>query len=243
MDTDEAKRILALYRPGDTDSPDPRMAQALKLAREDPQLAAWFGQHCAAHVKFAAEPEAATAPPVLKESPPADAEHTLLLNRPVFIMAAIAGLTLLAAALWSHFNSPPKNTFDSYRDRMARLVQRSDPMKTAATDQAQIRQYFRAQEGAADFSLPKNLEKLPGAGAAVFNWHSQPVSLLGLDAGGGTNLYLFLIKQSAFANPPTPGQPQFNRVGRLMTASWTLGDTIYLLTGPVDEAALKSYEE
>jgi hypothetical protein len=116
-------------------------------------------------------------------------------------------------------------------------------MKTAATDQAQIRQYFRAQEGAANFSLPKNLEKLPAAGAAVFTWHSQPVSLLGLDAGGGTNLYLFLIKQSAFPNKSTPDQPQFNRVGTLMTASWTVGDTIYLLTGPMDEAALKGYTE
>jgi len=242
MDSDEAKRILARYRPGDTDSPDPRMAQALKLAREDPQLAAWFGQHCAAHVKLPVEPEA-VAPPVLKGHSDTAAGRFLLMNRPVIIMVVVASVALLAAALWVHVNSLPQNSFDSYRDRMARLVQRSYPMKTAATDQVQIRNYFLANQGAAHFSLPRNLEKLPGAGAAVFTWHSQPVSLLGLDAGGGTNLYLFLIKQSAFVKASIPGQPQFISVGRLMTASWTVGDTIYLLTGPVDQAVLKSYME
>jgi hypothetical protein len=240
MDSNEAKRILALYRPGDTDSPDPRMAQALKLAREDPQLAAWFGQHCAAHVKFPAEPEAVTAAPVPKDRPSAGTEH---LNLRVMIVMAGAGLALLGAVLyWTHPHSLPPNTFDSYRDRMARLVQRSYPMKMNGTDQAQIRQYFRAHDGAVNFTLPKNLEKLAGAGASVFTWNSQPVSLVGLEAGGA-NLYLFLIKKSAFASAAIPAQPQFLRVGRLMTASWSVGDTIYLLTGPMDEAGLKSYTE
>ena len=215
------------------------MAQALKLAREDTQLAAWFGQHCAALVKFPAEPEGVTAAPVPKHRPSAGTER---FNRLVKIVVGLAGLTLLTAALWRHFYSLPPNTFDSYRDRMARRVQRSYLMSNNATDQAQIRQYFRAHDGAVNFPLPKNLDKLAGAGASVFTWNSQTVSLLGLDAGGA-NLYLFLIKKSAFANPSIPGQPQFLRVGRLMTASWTSGDTVYLLTGPLDEAGLKSYIE
>lgn len=241
MDSNEAKRILALYRPGDTDSPDPRMAQALKLAREDPQLAAWFGQHCAAHVKFPAESEpATTTDPVPKDRPTAGTEHFI---RRVMIVFAGAGLALLGAVLfWTRSHSLPPNSFESYRDRMARLVQRTYPMKMNGTDQAQIRQYFRAHDGAVNFALPKNLEKLGGAGASVFTWHGQTVSLLGLDTGGA-NLYLFLIKKSAFANASVSSQPQFLRVGRLMTASWSVGDTICLLTGPMEEAALKNYLE
>ncbi len=124
---------------------------------------------------------------------------------------------------------------------MARLVQRSFPMKIVLTDQSAIRQYFRTNGGPYDFSLPHNLEKLPGMGAAVLTWHSQPVSLFGLNAGVNTNFYIFLIKKTTFANEPVPANPQFSRVGRVMTASWTAGNNIYLVTGPNDATTLQSF--
>ncbi|MDB6022172.1 MAG: hypothetical protein JWQ04_2029, partial [Pedosphaera sp.] len=97
--------------------------------------------------------------------------------------------------------------------------------------------------GPVDFPLPHNLEKFPVKGAAVFTWHNHPVSLLGLDAGGNTNLYLFLIKRSSFVNVPVPVKPEFNRVGKLMTAGWTVGNQVYLLAGPGDETALRNVLE
>ena len=248
MDSREAKQILAMYRPGDTDSPDPRMAQALQLARKDPQLAVWFGQHCAAHVALPNEPESAQLPPEPKEpKPPAEAQHPeyILLNKLALIMIVAAVLLLLGAWLWPYFAPAGKNTLTSYRDRMARSVQRAYPMKIAVTDQAQLREYFRVNGGPVGFPLPKNLEKLPATGGAVFTWHSQPVALLGLDAGGNTNVYVFLIKRSVFETP-TPSdrdKPEFEQIGRLNTATWTVGDTVYLLASPADKTAIQGFLE
>jgi hypothetical protein len=48
MNRDEAKLILQSYRPGGQDAADPHFAEALALAKTDPELAAWF----AAEQKF-----------------------------------------------------------------------------------------------------------------------------------------------------------------------------------------------
>jgi hypothetical protein len=246
MDSQEAKQILALYRPGDTDSPDPRMAQALELARKDPQLAAWFGQHCAAHVKLANEPQAGQREASEKETAPPQATKRpdiILFHKPALFMLALTALVLLAGWLWSSYSSANSNNFASYRDRMARLVQRSYPMKIAVTEQSQLREYFRATAGPVGFTLPRNLDKLPATGGAVFTWHSQPVALLGLDGGGNTNLYLFLINRAVFAKRTPADKPEFLQIGRLNTATWSVGDTVYLLAGPQDNATLRGFLE
>jgi hypothetical protein len=245
MDSREAKQILAQYRPGDTDSPDPRMAQALELARKDPQLAVWFGQHCAAHVNLPTETDLWPAPLKKEATAPPVAERPdfILFHKTALFMIGAAALALLAAWLWSSYGPAHRNNFASYRDRMARLVQRSYPMKIAVTDQSQLREYFRANAGPVGYVLPKNLEKLPATGGAVFTWHNQPVALLGLDGGGSTNLYLFLINRAVFSSPAPPDKLEFLQVGRLNTATWTVGEMVYMLAGPGDNAALQGFLE
>ena len=45
MNSSEAKEVLLLYRPGTADAADPQIAEALELARRDPELGRWFEQH------------------------------------------------------------------------------------------------------------------------------------------------------------------------------------------------------
>ena len=47
MSSAEAREVLLLYRPGTAEAADPQMAEALELARQDPELGRWFEQHCA----------------------------------------------------------------------------------------------------------------------------------------------------------------------------------------------------
>src|SRR5437762_12522593 len=44
MTTEEAKRILAAYRPGDQDRVESCFAEALQKIEKDPELARWFAQ-------------------------------------------------------------------------------------------------------------------------------------------------------------------------------------------------------
>lgn len=233
MDSREAREILSRYRPGEM-ATDPKMGEALDLARRDPQLAAWFAKYRAAQAESSGQPAPPDAIP--------DGEKVIPRGGLAMAMIGFAALVLLAILLASLLRPKP-DPFVSYRNRMARLVQRSYPMTTTATNQLQIREYFRTNGWPFDFSMPRNLEKLPGKGGAVFTWHGFPVALIGLDAGANTNLYLFLIKRSAFENVPVAAKPEFARVGNALTAIWADTNKVYLLAGPNDQNLLQSYLE
>ena len=47
MTTQEAKKILTLYRPGSVDAKDPEFSEALLLARQDAELKGWLDEHYA----------------------------------------------------------------------------------------------------------------------------------------------------------------------------------------------------
>ena len=49
MRRDEARSVLALHRPGCGDAGDPRTAEALAMARRDPELARWLEERAALH--------------------------------------------------------------------------------------------------------------------------------------------------------------------------------------------------
>ena len=67
MNRDEAKTILLLYRPGTADADDPQIAEALALAKQDPELTRWLVEHCARQETLRAEFRQITVPAGLKE--------------------------------------------------------------------------------------------------------------------------------------------------------------------------------
>jgi hypothetical protein len=233
MDRSEAKEVLARYRPGETFG-DPQVGEALELARRDPQLAEWFAKQRAAHV---------AGTQVLPEVAPAQPERKPFISKPALAIFFIVVALLLLMLIWTLNTPKPKDPFINYRDRMVRLVYRAYPMQINFSDQAQIRDYFRTNAGPVDYSLPRNLEKLPAKGCAMFTWANHPVAMMGFDAGGNTNLSLFLISRSAFDDTPVPAAPEYALVRKLLTVSWTSGGRVYLLAGPNDPALLRNHLE
>ncbi len=252
MDSRQAREILALYRPGSTDAADPVMAEALDQVKRDPELAAWFQEHCAVYTAIRGKLKAIPVPPGLKRAIIVEhAEHASVIPLPgaaKILLAAAAIVLLTTVAVWV-FNQPPgrRETYASYRDRMARSVQRSATpyMKMYSTNQSEIREYFRASGRPADFPLPKNLQQLPGEGGSVLTWNNHPVEMLCLNAGpdatGRANdLWLFVMNKNAVPDAPGTGL-QFQQVARLMTVSWTVGDNVYLLAARGTGDELKNY--
>src|SRR5581483_4833951 len=119
MDRDEARQILALHRPGSPDAEDPRMAEALDLARRDPELAAWFEQHSAVHAAIRAKLKAIPVPSGLKRDIIlARQEHQRIIPLPgtIKILAAAAAIVFLLSLGWYTFQKPPNPyAFDNYR--------------------------------------------------------------------------------------------------------------------------------
>lgn len=67
MNNEEAKLILAAYRPSGQDATDPLFAEALEQARRDPDLKTWFKAQLAFDTSVAAKLREVQPPPGWRE--------------------------------------------------------------------------------------------------------------------------------------------------------------------------------
>ena len=132
MTPEEAKRILALYRPGTEDQDDPAFAEALDLADPgrqsdrrvaplDPELSRWFRQHCASFLSVRAKFQEIQPPPALKDQILAEYKsHVTPMRprRPVVMLAYAACAVLVAGCLAWFFVWRAQHDFSVYRQRV-----------------------------------------------------------------------------------------------------------------------------
>lgn len=240
MDSQQAKELLLLHRPGIDREADPDLEAALEQTKRDPELARWFEQHCAVQMAIRSKLKELTPPSGLYERILAGTKprKVALWRRPAFLAAAAAiGLLIAVASLW--FSA--RGDFSAYRDRMVRTALRDYRMNMVTKDLSQIRQYLEQHQAHGDYFLPRGLKKLPGEGCAILSWRGERVSLICFDSRPQTDLFLFIINRSALPDAPKSAQPQFRKVNKLMTASWSLGDKTYLLAGRGDQEFLRKH--
>jgi hypothetical protein len=251
VDSRQAMEVLASYRPGTTDAADPQMAEALDQVKRDPELTAWFQEHCAVYQAIRAKLKSVPVPPNLKrEIIVAHAGHARgarnIIHLPVSakVLLAAAAVVAIAAVAWFQFNSrPAENTFSRFADRMARSVQRNGApyMQMYDTNQTDVLAYFKSKDRPTDFSLSDSLKQLPAEGGSAITWNNHPVEMLCLKGNAG-NLWVFVMDKKVV--PDAPGsKTQFRKIGNLMTASWSNGDKVYLLAGAGTDEDLKKYLE
>jgi len=246
MNSSQAKEILLLYRPGTAEMADPQMAEALELARQDPELGRWFDQHRAfqkamrakfrqievpAHLKTSLLIQGAAQPKIL---PP-----QAWWRRPVWLTTVVAVLLLLGlASAWLTPRRPDR--FANYQSRMVSEAQRQYRMDLVTNDMQQIRQFMASRGAPADYGLTRGLGNLQLTGGGRLTWRSNPVAMVCFDRGDKQMLFLFVMKRSAVKDPP-PETPQLAKVREMFTASWTHGDNTYVLAGPEEADFVKKY--
>jgi hypothetical protein len=248
---DEAKNILLLYRDGTADADDPQIAGALALAKNDPELACWLEEHCARQLVLREKFRQITAPAGLKEQIISEhaAHEKMSVWRDKFALAVVAALVLLAAVAvpswFLHHN--PDDTLAIYQNRMAGVALRGYAMDLTTDNSEQIRAYLMHNNAPADFILPAALKQAVLAGCAVESWQGVKVSMIcfrtgrPLAPGGQGDLWLFVVDRASVKGAPAGNSPQFSRVNRLITATWTQGDKLYLLGTAGDEQTVKQY--
>ena len=249
MNRQEAQEILLLYRPGRADEDNPELIEALDLVKHDPELAKWFETHCALHHAISAKFKQIDVPAGLKEQILSERKipSVILWWRRPAVLAAATGVVLLAglASLW--LRPVPRDSFPAFRQWMVRTALRTYTMGLETNDLNQIRAYLAQRSTPADYVLPQSLEKAKGTGCDAMHWHGHGVSMVcfrsgkPLGPGEKSDLFLFVIDRSSVPGAPAGDPPQFTKVNKLMTASWTLGNKVYLLAGNGDEAFLRKF--
>lgn len=256
MTSQEAKRILLLYRPGTADRQDPDIGLAMEQARRDPELGRWFEQHQAFQIALRSKfrslevpenlkalarsriaQEAVTGPVVAEVSP-----RVLIVPwwRSLAWLTAAAALVLLLglSALWLRPTRPDR--FINYEQMMVSTALRGYNMDFPTNDMRQLRLYFEAKGAPADYRLAPRLSKLHLLGGAALTWRGNPVAMVCFDRPDKQKVWLFVMNRAAVKDPPAAA-PAESTISSLMTATWTEGDKTYVLAGPPEPGFAGKY--
>jgi hypothetical protein len=250
MNQEEAKQILALYRPGTADERDPSFREARQLAQSQPELARWFEEHCEAYLALRRKLRAVPVPPGLKERILSERKirRSLFEKYSAPLLAAAAAVVLMAGiSFWPRSWHKVDAGHAAYRKRMTETGLRGYYMDLSTTDSSQVRHFLKAKNAPADYTLPAGLQRAELAGCVVLRWQGAPVSMIcfksgrDLPAGEKSDLWLFVTDRNAVPHAPSPGPPVFTRVNKAMTASWSDDKKNYLLAAVGNEAFLEKY--
>jgi uncharacterized membrane protein YbaN (DUF454 family) len=241
----QARQILLTYRPWVGDAPDPEVAAALALCRQDPELAKWFEQHCALQHAIRSGLQQSPLPEGLKEQIVSECRarsEIVWWRQPrLLAAAAIAAILLSVASLW--FAVPQNRKEDlslaGFRSRMVKTALRAYDMDLETNEVAQIRTYLTQHSAPGDYALPTKLERTETVGCGALSWQGKPVAMVcfrtgkPLAPGRKSDLFLFVIDRAALPQTAAiPAEaPEFATVGKLSTASWRAGDKVYVLAG------------
>lgn len=240
MTNQQAKEILDLYRP-DVDDADPQFAEALELARRDPELGRWFSERCRMYRALHSNFKDISVPPDLKQrilgEPKAVSTPAWWLN-PAFLAAAAAIVITAGAAFW--FTSRAKTTFVAYQREMTRFVAEGYKLDVSTKILEELRMVFAKNDWPSGYVVPRVLENLDVEGGCLHKWRDCKVSLLCLEAEGKGDVWLFVVPRANLPDAPASATPKISTSGKLSAASWSAGDYTYLLVAEGDEAFVKS---
>ena len=210
MNSQEAKQLLEVYRPGSADEADPRFGEALAQAGRDPELARWFENQRRFDRQMAEGLQTVSAP--------ADLKSTILAGRkivrPVFwqqwraqaaAAAAVAALAIVGGVM--AMNRPAQ--FPEFRAEMIQQAWGDDAhLDFESSDFLRIRQWLAGQIADSDFALPEALQNSQLLGCRIVETEGRRVPMVCL-ADGGKHMHLFILDGVQLAKLPNQESPDF----------------------------------
>ncbi len=250
MNSQEAKEILMLFRPGTADEQDPSFTEALRLCEHDAELRRWFDGHCSVYAALRAKFKQTPIPEGLKEQIIAERKvHTApLWQRRSVVLAAVAVIAVLTGLVSITWPAHREDFgFDVYKSRMTGIALVGYAMDFPTNNAAEIQAYLARNHAPADVVLPEPLKSATLTGCAIEGWQGARVSMICFHSGKplasdqGSDLWLFVADATSISGAPTSAMPVIAPENRAMTACWTAGGKTYLLVTDRDEAFLRKY--
>jgi hypothetical protein len=237
MNNQEAKLILQAYRPNGQDASDPFFAEALEQAQRDPELQKWFAEENVLHTRLQTRLEIAIPIPTGLKSELLALRKTVRPTpwwfQPMKLAAAVVIFLSLAATIVLVLQRPTQ--LNSFREAMARSsVQTQEHVAFESHDMAKIQQWLQGKGMDAQVDLPPQLQGGIPQGCRVVDWNGQKVTMICFFKDG-QHMDLFVTDGVNLPGLPVNGTPQFAKADGVMTAMWTNGQKVYLLTGQSKE--------
>jgi hypothetical protein len=255
---DQAKKILALYRPDTADWQDPAFFKARKIAAKDAELGRWFEEHCASYLAMREKFQAVPVPQglleqILSERPAQAAEEEKFLrvgfrwSRPLLAVAALA--LILGVICWQFIAAERRDAaaYRAFQNRMITTAGHGYAMALTTNDLAAVKSFLKRRRAPSDYVVPAGLEKARVVGCAVLPYNGRAVSMICFDSGRPlqpgqvSDLWLFVTDRTAVKHAPESNIPTFDQLDWATTARWSEDGQTYLLAAPGDKAFLRTY--
>jgi hypothetical protein len=222
MTKDEAKRILAAYRPGDQDRLDSYFAEALRAAEKDAELARWFGEEREFDRAVAAHLTSVPVPFALKTrilANMAPRTTTRLRWLAPLTAAAAAALILLALVLTVSRNSDQHSgSLTDYEQEMMSFVKLPPPLEMESLQIGPIKQWI-VERKAPLADIPPGIAAVETMGCRILSFRGHPVTLICF-CHGQTVAHLFMVNRAALPALEAGRPPVLSSKGDWTIATW-----------------------
>lgn len=241
MDKQEAKLMLQSYRPGGRDADDPAFAEALALARQDPELGAWFQREC--------ELDAAISDRVRQESVPADLRQAILAGhrsqrrvgigtsrawwRSPALAWAASVVILLAAGFYfrdrSRTGLAVPMSITAYRNAMAANLNAGFVFDVRNNQPDQLREWLTKNGICRNLELPEILRNSTAIGCKVFEYDNLKPALICFTLPDKQVVHLFVVEAKAFDGSWVGPDASICRSDRWNVCYWRNEEQVFLL--------------
>lgn len=245
--TDEMSSLrgrLSVHRENEAETQDPRFVEARRKAELDPALGKWWAAEQEQDRMIGAKLASVPVPAGLKArllSPP----KPVVAPRPGWTRAALLAAACLVALaiLFGSWRGPfqPEVSLADYRDEMVGFIRVDPNLEMKSADLAQVTSWLQKKRTVTRLTLPKKLQDLEPIGCRTLRFRGHDVALICFKRKEGGLLHVFVVNGAALPKAMKNSERQISPEGTWMTAAWSQGDQIYLMTAQGDRQALESY--
>jgi hypothetical protein len=220
MTKEEAKKILAAYRPGDQDRFDSHFAEALQKTERDADLARWFAEEREFDRAVAAHFNSVPVPFGLKTRILGNMTPRATKSRWVAALAAAAATLFLLTQLLSVWRGSGQHSgsLSDYQEEMMSFVKLEPPLEMQSLEIGPIKQWITERK-APLAEIPPGIAAVETMGCRILSFRGYPVTLICF-CHGQTVAHLLIVDRAALpalkpGNPPVPASQ-----GDWTTATW-----------------------
>lgn len=237
MDNNEARLLLAAYRPNGADADDPVFAEALRQAEHDPVLAKEFAGQRAFDSRMSRALRSIAVPAEAREQVAVGMKFARPPRRVWWWSAGLAACLALVFTVTSVKRGgtvafPPDASLPALA---AHLSDHEASLGLMSSDYRQLTAWLEQRGGPVPADLPEALLRLSAIGCQTWHTTRGKVSLVCFMGENQQPLHLYVFEDpEAFGDLPTIGQPRFDQNGKWALASWKDSRRAYVL-GRADE--------